>query len=137
MSADDRYRPKTDDELRQLDVPALLRYGLAFAGPHRAALFGEGAVAAALAADRLGVFPRSVSFLAEVVRRGGARYAAGLTEPLPGAEPTLLAREWLSSAAATVTTTEGDQLLARWLDAVAEILGLRREVRSGPAGGNG
>ncbi|MFD0275458.1 hypothetical protein ACFVHB_16360 [Kitasatospora sp. NPDC127111] len=137
MSADDRYRPKTDDELRQLDVPALLRYGLAFAGPYRATLFGEGAIAAALAADRLGVLPRSVSFLAEVVRSGGAGYAAGLAEPLPGAEPTRLAREWLSSAATTATTTDGDQLLARWLDAVAEILGLRRNVRSGPAGETG
>ncbi|MFH8385466.1 hypothetical protein ACH4E7_31790 [Kitasatospora sp. NPDC018058] len=132
---DDRFRPKTDDELRQLDVPAMLRYGLAFAGPHRAALFGEGAIAAALAAERLGVVPRSLAFLAEVVRSGGARYAADLPEPLPGPEPASLARDWLTSAATTVTTVDGDQLLARWLDAVAEILGLRRTVRStdGPA----
>ncbi|MFE5581199.1 hypothetical protein [Kitasatospora sp. NPDC056531] len=135
MSTDGRFHPKTDDELRQLDVPAMLRYGLAFAGPHRTALFREGAIAAALAADGLGVFPRSLAFLAEVVRAGGARYAADLAEPLPGEEPTRLAREWLSSAATTVTTTDGDQLLARWLDAVAEILGMRRDVRSGPANG--
>ncbi|MFJ9442506.1 hypothetical protein ACIRRH_11615 [Kitasatospora sp. NPDC101235] len=134
MSPEDRFRPKTDDELRQLDVSAMLRYGLAFAGPHRAALFGEGAVAAALAADRLGVLPRSLAFLAEVVRSGGARYAADLAEPLPGTEPARLARDWLSSAATTVTTVDGDQLLARWLDAVAEILGLRRDVRGGAGG---
>ncbi|MET8627603.1 hypothetical protein ABZW30_28290 [Kitasatospora sp. NPDC004669] len=131
MSTDDRFRPKTDDELRQLDVPAMLRYGLEFAGPHRSALFGEGAIAAALASDALGVVPRSTSFLAEVVRSGGARYAADLTEPLPGAEPTRLARDRLTSAATTATTVDGDQLLARWLDAVAEILGLRRDIRSG------
>ncbi|MFF2542790.1 hypothetical protein ACFVUY_09505 [Kitasatospora sp. NPDC058063] len=134
MSPDDRFRPRTDDELRQLDVSAMLRYGLAFAGPHRAALFGEGAVAAALAADRLGVLPRSLAFLAEVVRSGGARYAADLPEPLPGTEPARLARDWLGSAATTVTTVDGDQLLARWLEAVAEILGLRRDVRGGAGG---
>ncbi|MGW1176505.1 hypothetical protein ACWD4P_22665 [Kitasatospora sp. NPDC002543] len=134
MNPDDRFRPRGDDELRQLDVPAMLRYGLAFAGPHRSALFGEGAIAAALAADRLGVLPRSIAFLAEVVRGGGARYAADLAEPLPGPEPARLARDWLGSAATTVTTVDGDQLLARWLDAVAEILGLRRDVRAGGGG---
>ncbi|MFF4378068.1 hypothetical protein [Kitasatospora sp. NPDC001547] len=134
MSPDDRFRPKGDDELLRLDVSAMLRYGLAFAGPHRAALFGEGAVAAALAADRLGVLPRSLTFLAEVVRSGGARYAADLAEPLPGAEPARLARDWLGSAATTVTTVDGDQLLARWLEAVAEILGMRRDARAAAGG---
>ncbi|MGA5822425.1 hypothetical protein ACPC54_31735 [Kitasatospora sp. NPDC094028] len=131
MSTSDRFRPRTDDDLRRLDVPTLLRYGLAFGGHHRAALFGEGAVAAALEADALGVLPRSLSFLAEVVRSGGTRYAAELPEPLPGPEAAGLARAWLTAAATTITTVDGDQLLARWLMAVAEVLGLRRTVRGG------
>ncbi|MCZ1011234.1 hypothetical protein O1L68_36195 [Streptomyces lydicus] len=69
---------KTDDELATLDVTALLRYGIGFGGSHRTALFGDGAVGAAVVLDRQGVLPRAVAFLAEVVRSGGTGYAAAL-----------------------------------------------------------
>ncbi|MFE0461418.1 hypothetical protein ACFW1A_19435 [Kitasatospora sp. NPDC058965] len=117
---------RTDAELAALDVPVLLRFGLPQDGPHRRALFGEGAVAGALQLGGLGVPPRSLAFLAQVVRAGGARYAAGLPEPLPGpaAEP---ARGWLEAAAAVVADPDGDELTARYLEAVAAVLDLRQE----------
>jgi hypothetical protein len=110
-------------------VPALLRAGLGAGGPAHAALFGDGAIAAAIAADRLGAQPGSLTFLAEVVRRGGSAYAAQLPEPLPGAERAALARDWLdaaSSAGAASPDPDVDLELARWLDAVAVILGVRQ-----------
>jgi hypothetical protein len=118
---------RTDQELGRLDVPALLRDGLAGAGPARDELFRDGTVAAAIAADRLGVLPRSLAFLAEVVRRGGVGYAAALPEPLPGAQRTALAQAWLAAA-----TGAPDDEVARWLDAVAVILGLRQHSAPPP-----
>ena len=87
-------------------------------------LLGEGLFADALApaagqADRLGVRPRSLRFLAEIVRRGGAGYAARLPDPLPTPEQAALARPWLLSGA-------GDERLARWLDGVAALIETRR-----------
>jgi hypothetical protein len=120
---------RTDRELGELDVPALLRAGLGAGGPAHAALFGDGAIAAAIAADRLGAQPGSLAFLAEVVRRGGSAYAAQLPEPLPGAERAALARDWLdaaSSAGPASPDQDVDLELARWLDAVAVILGVRQ-----------
>lgn len=112
---------RTDQELGGLDVPAMLRDGLTGDAGSHGELFGDGAIAAAIAADRLGVQPRSLTFLAEIVRRGGVGYAAALSEPLPGADRTELARSWL----AAVDPDRGDEF-ARWLDAVAVILGLRQ-----------
>jgi hypothetical protein len=134
---------RTDRELAELDVPALLRAVLAGgAGPAGGAasaggggsageLFGDGAIAAAIAADRLGVQPRSLTFLAEVVRRGGIGYASTLPEPLPGADRTALARSWLAAVDTAAPERDAAALgrsdeFARWLDAVAVILGLRQ-----------
>ncbi|MEU9050742.1 hypothetical protein AB0D37_10070 [Streptomyces sp. NPDC048384] len=117
---------RTDDELTQSDIPAMLRYGLSFAGPHRTALFGDGAVGAAVLLDRIGIQPRAVAFLAKVVRRGGVRYAAELREPVPGDEAVSMVRAWLESAATAVGGVDGDEEAARWLEAVAELLSLRR-----------
>jgi hypothetical protein len=136
---------RTDRELGELDVPALLRAGLGAGGPAHAALFGDGAIAAAIAADRLGAQPGSLAFLAEVVRRGGSAYAAQLPEPLPGAERAALARDGLDAAGSADTADTADAAgpagaaggpaspdpdvdleLARWLDAVAVILGVRQ-----------
>ncbi len=146
---------RTDQELSRLDVPALLRAGFGGASgasgasgagrpggagdSARAELFGDGAVAAAIAADRLGVLPRSLTFLAEIVRRGGIGYAATLPEPLPGAERTALARSWLAAVAestagvatAAVEPTADDEF-ARWLEAVAVILGVRQHSAPPP-----
>ncbi|NLU69173.1 hypothetical protein [Streptomyces sp. HNM0574] len=124
-----RRPTRTDDELAGSDIPAMLRYGLSFAGPHRTALFGDGAVGASVLLDREGVRPRAVAFLAQVVRRGGVRYAAGLAEPVPGEAAAERVRSWLEAAAPLGRGIEGDETVARWLEAVAEILGLRHSHR--------
>ncbi|WBP91359.1 hypothetical protein [Kitasatospora cathayae] len=125
-------QPQSDSQLAQLDVEILLRFGLPNPGPHRSTLFADGAVAAAIMVDRLGVLPRALVFLGEVVRSGGTRFAAELPEPLPGPAADV-ARGWLTAAAVVVQNPMGDQLVARWLDAVAAVLALRvthREANS-------
>ncbi|MFF7094330.1 hypothetical protein ACFY9A_18300 [Streptomyces rubradiris] len=120
---------RTDDEvLAATDVAVLLRHGLT-QDAFRTALFGDGAVAAAVTLDRLGVLPRSLVFLAETVRAGGLGYAAELPEPLPSPEPAALLREWLGGAAPTAGTPQAEERAARWLEAVAEIIALRRATR--------
>ncbi|MFI9255606.1 hypothetical protein [Streptomyces sp. NPDC053069] len=124
---------RTDDEvLAATDVALLLRYGLTQEA-FRTALFGDGAIAAAVTLDRLGVLPRSLVFVAAIVRSGGLAYAAALPEPLPSAEPAGLLREWLTGAAQTATTPQAEERSARWLEAVAEIIALRRTARRGSA----
>ncbi|MFD0275091.1 hypothetical protein ACFVHB_14485 [Kitasatospora sp. NPDC127111] len=120
----------SDDQLAALDIEILLRFGLPSEGAHRSALFGDGAVAAAITADRLGVLPRAVVFLGEVVKAGGTRYAAALPEPLPG-PAAAAARGWLEAAAMVVRDPSDDLLVARWLDAVAAVLALRVTNRAG------
>lgn len=122
---------RTDDELARCDLPSMLRYGLAFPGPHRTALFGDGAVGAAVLLDRHGVRPRAVAFLARIVRSGGTRYAAELTAPVPGEDAAATVRSWLAAAATVVQDVDGDETAARWLEAVAGILALRYVTRAG------
>lgn len=120
----------TEEELAGLDVPALVRAGLPESqGPGRRTLFGNGAVAAAIQLDRLGAYPRSVTFLAEVARSGGNRYAANLTEPLPTPEQTEAVRPWLHAAAQVTGNVDQDAALADWLEAVATLLAVRRCAR--------
>jgi len=102
-------RIRTDADAVRADVAALLT-------EHR---WTDALVPAALRADRLGVLPRSLTFLAEVVRRGGAGYAAQLPEPLPTPEQAELVRPWL-------VETGDDERLARWLDGVAAVIEVRR-----------
>ena len=122
------HETRTDAELLGLDVPALLRSGL----PQDPRLYAEGAIAAALAADRLGVLPRSITFLAEIVRRGGIEYALTLPEPLPEPEQAELVKSWLVAAADVrwADDFEGGDAVARWLDAVAVVLNARRSQTS-------
>jgi hypothetical protein len=120
----------TDDDSARLDTAVLLRYGINSEGPHRTTLFGDGAVGAAVTLDRLGVLPRSVAFLAKVVRSGGVGYAAGLPELLPGQVATDVVRGWLESAATVARPVDGDETTARWLESVAELIGLRRTTRA-------
>ena len=111
---------KTDAQLAELDVLELLRDGLGGDASARGELFGDGAVAAAIALERVDVLARSVAFLASVVRSGGPRYAASLPEPLPTAAQTAVIRPWLEAAA------DGpDEQVARWLEAVSAVLALR------------
>jgi len=89
-------RVRTDDEAITFDVAALLAVGR----------FTEALVPAALQADRLEVIPRSLTFLAEIVRRGGVAYAARLAEPLPTPEQTELVRPWLAEPLPVPEQTE-------------------------------
>ncbi|GAA2635186.1 hypothetical protein [Paractinoplanes durhamensis] len=102
-------RFRTDAEAVYDDVAALLTAGR----------FNDALVPAALQADRFGVLPPSITFLAEIVRRGGIRYAAELPEPLPTPEQTILIRRWL-------LTSNDDDRMARWLDGVAALIEARR-----------
>jgi hypothetical protein len=114
---------RTDEQLLAIELDQLIAGGLHSTETARD-LFADGAVAAAIEADRLDVQPRSIAFLAEIVRRGGIPYADALPEPLPGAAQTVLARRWLAAAAG------GDAItFARWLDAVAAIVQARRSGR--------
>ncbi|MGW1324339.1 hypothetical protein ACWD64_17595 [Streptomyces antibioticus] len=135
----------TEDDLAGLDITALLRYGLTAApGPLRTSLFGDGAVGAAVLLDRLDTEPRSVAYLAEVVRAGGIRAAADLPEPLPRPEAAALVRDWLEAAASapqdpasqgpapqgpSIQDPATDDTAARWLHAVATIIEVRRRTR--------
>ncbi|MEV6699014.1 hypothetical protein AB0M68_17760 [Streptomyces sp. NPDC051453] len=121
--------PRTDDEvLAATDVATLLRHGLT-RDTFRTALFGDGAIAAAVTLDRLGVLPRSVTYVAKIVRAGGLAYAAALPEPLPSGEASACLRDWLE-AAAQVADAPGDETrAARWLEEVAEIVAMRRAGR--------
>ena len=105
----------TDEQLLDVDVPAAIAAGR---------LSGDPLAAAAIQADRLDVLPRSLTFLAEVVRRGGIGFAADLPEPMPTPEQSALAESWLAAGAG------GDEIrIARWLDAVAAVLDTRRATR--------
>ncbi|MGX1671254.1 hypothetical protein [Streptomyces sp. NPDC055400] len=121
--------PRTDDEvLAATDVPTLLRHGLA-RDTFRTALFGDGAIAAAVTLDRLGVVPRSVTYVAEIVRAGGLAYTAALPEPLPSREASAYLRDWLETAAQAVQAPGDETRAARWLETVAQIVAMRRAGR--------
>jgi hypothetical protein len=115
----------TDDQLVAVDVVTLLREGLRSPEAARHIVAGC-AVPAAIQAERAGVRPRSLSYLAELMRRGGARLVARLPEPLPTAEQSAIVQPWLAVAAAE---TEADEPFARWLDAVAAIIDARATAR--------
>jgi hypothetical protein len=122
--------PRSDDRLlAETDVATLLRHGLV-RPEFRTALFGDGAIAAAVTLDRLGVLPRSVSYVGKIVRAGGPGPAAELPEPLPSPEASALLRTWLDEAVrAAAADPDAEALTARWLHAVAELIGLRRATR--------
>jgi hypothetical protein len=122
------HQTRTDVELAETDIPALLVSGL----PHDPRVFSDAVIAAAIAADRLDVQPRSITFLAEIVRRGGIEFATGLPEPLPTQQAAELARSWIEAAAGVpwADRFEGGNTLARWLDAVATVLSARRSRAS-------
>jgi hypothetical protein len=115
---------RTDEQLGSIDVAAAITTALQSTDPARH-LVTECAVPAAIQADQAGVRARSLSYLAEIIRRGGAGYAVGLAEPLPTAEQSALVRPWLALAAAR----EVDESFARWLDAVAVIVDARTSGR--------
>jgi hypothetical protein len=115
---------RTDEELVSVDVAAAIAEALRSPDPARH-LMTVCAVPAAIQADQAGVLPRSLSYLAEIVRRGGSDYAVQLPSPLPTAEQSALIRPWLARAAAA----DADQCFARWLDAVAAIVDARLSER--------
>ena len=75
--------------------------------------------------------PRSVTYLAEVVRHGGLRYARRLPEPLPAPPQAEIARSWLTAAEEASGDIDGDRRMARWWEAVAAILAMRRATGEG------
>jgi len=111
---------RTDEQMAAVDVSAVIAEALRSTDPARHLVTGC-AVPAAIQADRVGVLPRSLSYLAEIVRRGGAGHAVQLAEPLPTPEQSALVRPWLALAAAT----DADEAFARWLQAVAAIVDAR------------
>jgi len=119
-----------DAALAQLDVITMLRRGLLDKGgdSHRE-LFGTGAVAAAVVLDQLRVIPRSLTYLAEIVRAGGIRYAAKLAEPLPEPAQSRTIWPWLDQAAKVSTIVDCNEVMARWLAAVATIIAVRIDSR--------
>ncbi|MFJ4683949.1 hypothetical protein ACIQNG_15420 [Streptomyces sp. NPDC091377] len=123
---------RTDDELALLDLPMLLRYGLSVGqpAPLRTALFGDGAVGAAVVLDRLGTQPRSVAYLARTLRAAGLTAVLELTEPLPRPEAAAVLRTWLQAAASLAGGLATEDMLVRWLHAVATVIELRRLARA-------
>lgn len=122
---------RTDEQLRTIDVPAELAVALLA----ERAPAGEVTVAATLAAERRNVRPRSLTFLAEVVRRGGIGYAVTLPEPLPEPEQTALASSWLIAAASVEDPgPTHDETVARWLENVALVLAVRTQAGAGRSG---
>lgn len=122
----DAVRP--DADLVALDVAAAITRGLPNDGALRRALFTEAAIAAALHAERLGVGPYPVAFLARFIRAGGIQAALELPEPLIGAEPAALVRHWMAAAVSADAGLAGEDVFARWLEAVAALMALRRQV---------
>ncbi|MQY10066.1 hypothetical protein SRB5_01700 [Streptomyces sp. RB5] len=121
---------RTEDELAHLDIAGLLRHGLTAApGPHRTALFGDGAAAAAVVLGRLGTHPRSIAFLADTLRAGGLPFATTLPEPLPAPDAADIVRQWLRTAAELDAGPAADETAATWLRAVATIVEVRQLAR--------
>jgi hypothetical protein len=116
--------PMSETELAALDIPALWHAG------DRGRLFGEGSVGAGIVLHRLDTVPRSLTYLADLIRAGGVRRALDLPEPLPAPEQTEALRPWLQAAADTVSGLDGDEEVARWLEAVATIIAARLAARS-------
>ena len=114
---------QTDAELARIDVHEALHDGLGTTGAAHRNLFGDAAIAAAIAADLLDVNPRSLTFLAGIVRRGGIPFATDLDESLQTPEQAALAHGWLSAVRDLPTV---DEMCARWLEAVATVLDVRQ-----------
>jgi hypothetical protein len=105
----------SEAELLDLAVADIVAAALRTTDPARQLLI-TAATPAALQAVRAGVQPRSMRFLAEIVRRGGIEVAAGLTEPMPTPGQTAVVGPWLAVAHGD------DEIFAGWLDAVAAIM---------------
>ncbi|MDI1465315.1 hypothetical protein QEZ54_30545 [Catellatospora sp. KI3] len=127
-------RRVTEAELAALDPAPLLA-----AWPYRPHLYADGAIAAAISLHHLRARPRSLTFVAEIVRRGGTAFAVDLPEPMPTPAQSALVREWLAAAASIPDgpSLTVDEALARWLDAVAAILGMRASLARTPEPGGG
>lgn len=120
---------RPDSELAELDIDAAIAAGLSDDGAARRALYGAAAIAAALRLEPYGTGPYPVRFLARYVRAVGRSAALALPEPLIGAQPTILARQWLSAASTVDDGLAGDQAFAQWLDMVAALIAIRRRTR--------
>ena len=120
---------RPDSELRDLNINAVIAAGMAADDSARRTLFTAGAIAASLRLEELGVGPYPVRFLARYVRASGRDGALALPEPLVGAEPVVLARQWLTAASTVDAGLSGDRAFAQWLDMVAALIAIRRRTR--------
>ncbi|WP_063712925.1 hypothetical protein [Nocardia jiangxiensis] len=118
---------RADEMVRGLDIEAAIVAGMP-EGDARRTMFSDAAIAASHLAEALGVGPYPVEFLADCVRSMGLGGALELPEPLIGPEPTALVRRWMSAAAGTSSSIERDELFARWLERVAMLIAVRRQV---------
>lgn len=122
----------SDTEMASFDITAMVRHATTGENPvAQRHLFSVGAVGAAVILDRVHTIPRSVTYLAEIVRAGGTRAAAELAEPLPLADQSAAVRPWLATAADSDAGIVTDDLLYRWLRAVATVLAFRVTNRLG------
>jgi hypothetical protein len=118
-----------DKDLLGLDVKTAITQGLLVDGSPRKMMFTDAAIAASWQAERIGVGPYPLRYLARYVRTAGRSSAVNLPEPLIGVEATGLARGWLSAASAAGDEIAYDELFARWLEMVATLITLRRKTR--------
>jgi hypothetical protein len=128
VTAVQNHAPRPDTDLRDLDVESAITRGMSWTGAARSALFREVAIAASWQAEKLGIGPYPLSFLARYVRAAGVRGSLELPEPLIGAERAELVRGWMSAAVAADTGPADDDLFAQWLDAVAMFIAVRRRA---------
>lgn len=95
----------------------------------RGTMFAEAAIAASRRAEELGVGPYPLAFLAGCVRTMGLGAVYALPEPLIGEQPTVLVRGWMVAAGAKgAVDTARDEMFARWLERVAMLIAVRRQV---------
>ncbi|HEX4226117.1 MAG TPA: hypothetical protein VHZ97_27380 [Pseudonocardiaceae bacterium] len=127
MTPETAVRP--DSELAELNINAVIAAGLSDDESARRTLFTEGAIAAALCLEPHGTGPYPVRFLARYVRAAGRAAALELPEPLVGAEPGALARQWLTAASTVDTGLTADRAFAQWLDMVAALIAIRGRTR--------
>lgn len=127
MNPETTIRP--DSELAGLDINTVIAAGMTGDDSARRTMFTSGAIAAALRIEPHGIGPYPVRFLAGYVRAAGRAAALELPEPLVGAEPAALVRQWLTAASTVDAGLTGDQTFAQWLDMVAALIAIRRRAR--------
>lgn len=103
-----------DDEPARLDIPSCCGTASPRSpAPGAPTLFGDGDgdgdAAAAVILDCLGTEPRSVAFLADIVRADGLAHTTELPEALPRPEAADVVRDWLQAGTELMGEIAADQ----------------------------